>query len=141
MKRIPTWGAALNATLEAAGRSGFDWATNNCVSMCCDCVLAMTGEDPGAAYRDTFSDEASAMAIVAASGDLFDFIANLLGEAPMDNPAYAKDGDIWVVDIASGPLAGIGVHSSIWCLSDAGFVRIPRRLALSLRSAAWSIGW
>jgi len=142
MRRHRDWARSLNAALEAQRGQPFDWATRNCLSVCCDAIQAMTGEDPLEPYRPLYHDEASAMAVVGEHGDLFGFVRHLLGE-PMGNARYAKNGDLFVVRLPSGPTAGIGVDTTIWCMERQGMLTVnkERALRLGLEHAAWPIGW
>ena len=130
----------MSQALEDLDKQPFDWAERNCLSAACDVVAAMTGEDPLAAYRGTYADEAAAMAIVAQHGDLFGFVSHILDQEPMENPLYSCDGDVWVIDLPNGPTAGILVTTAIWCMEREGMLKIPREVAMTRRHAAWAIG-
>lgn len=138
MKRRPDWARRLTEFLDKSTTIQFDWERNNCLSMVCDAVEAMTDVDPLADYRGTYTDEKSALAIVEGAGGMVEFVTTLLGP-PLENPSMAGNGDVWVVDLPGGPTVGIFAGGAVWCLEDVGLMIISRGLALNRRGTAWRI--
>jgi hypothetical protein len=58
----------LAGFLGAAAARGFAWGTHDCMLFAADWALALTGRDPAAAWRGTYSDEAGAVEIVRHAG-------------------------------------------------------------------------
>jgi uncharacterized protein DUF6950 len=54
--------------LSAALARDFAWGRHDCMLFAADWALALTGRDPAAPWRGTYSDEAGARAIIQASG-------------------------------------------------------------------------
>lgn len=101
--RVQNWRAALSNVVEAARAIPFVWGTNDCGQFPGRCVAAITGANPWAATAGTYSDEAGAMAILAAMGvdDMDGFAAHYLtryvNDAGLDAPFMALTGDLGIV--------------------------------------------
>jgi len=158
MKRLPNWQPLLAAQIEKAQRSKFEWGVFDCALAACDAALAITGEDPGAAYRGKYKTEAEAAALTGSgNGALGTFaatVATSIGAKEVPK-FFARRGDIVLVNNApvSAPLnqarRGRNHHPTstalgfidlsgrfALCASEKGLVRVPMERWLR----AWRIG-
>ena len=59
-RRVPHWEAHLARLIAQHARTPFAWGTHDCVTFAADAVQAITGHDPIAAIRGTWSCEQGA---------------------------------------------------------------------------------
>lgn len=88
----------------------FAWGERDCCLWAADAVHAVTGEDPAADLRGTYSTAYGAARALAQAGGLLALCAQRLG--PEVPPAVAQIGDIGLVDEgAQGALVvNVGLH-------------------------------
>jgi len=85
--------------IESARELQFQWGEFDCALHVANCVRAITGcEDPAAAYRRKYSDEAGAAAIYGPS--LEDFMAAQCAQLGLEEVpvALAQRGDVVLID-------------------------------------------
>lgn len=139
LKRVPDWRFRLGQIIESAQELEFEWGVFDCLLHVSNCIRAITGEDPAAQYRGTYSDEAGAAAIYGAS--LQDFVANTAAalECPEVIPTFARRGDVVLLDNKT-PQGAIGVVSLdaryASCVSDKGTILVAQHRW----KRAWNIG-
>lgn len=75
----------------------YTWGTNDCVTFPADAVWAITGEDPIAEIRGTWTDEASAMALLESLGGL---IKAVTARFPKVQREMAERGDLVAFKVA-----------------------------------------
>jgi hypothetical protein len=130
----PDWNTRLLAQIALGRKSAFAWGTFDCALWVCDCIQAMTGTDPAANYRGTYSTEAEAMAKIG--GDLANFAATTTAALGMKEfpPLMAQVGNIVLVDNATQPgqSTALGIVARdrglfALCASPKGLVRIANR--------------
>ena len=96
--RLPDWPDRLLAAIAAQQMQPFVWGHADCATLFADCVQAITGEDPLAAYRPWHSPASAARAVFSAGcRDAADFVRMILPAIP---PAAAGRGDF---GYAAGP--------------------------------------
>lgn len=139
MKRVQNWPGLLPAhTLPTTGKQ-FQWGRWDCALAVCDAVRALTGVDPGARYRGTYSTEEEARAITG--GDLGKFAAAIAAEHGMQevSPRLARRGDIVFVDNRT-PDGALGIvdlsGACASCVGQQGYIRVPMRRW----KRAWHVG-
>jgi hypothetical protein len=140
MKRVPNWEAALAEWQETALTRKFEWGKFDCALASCDAVMALTGVDPGMAFRGTYSTEAEAQKLLGTEG-LGGFAASIARQCGMPEaaPSFAHRGDVVLVDneAPGGALGVVDLSGRFaWCVLDRGLVRIP--MGCWLR--AWRVG-
>lgn len=93
------------------------WSHSDCVMSDFNYVRAITGFDGGAKWRDTYRDEAGALAALAAGGGLegFDRQLRKAGAKPVSEP---ERGDVIMIDCGH-EVAGL-------CLGDVAMFRLQR---------------
>jgi len=67
MMRKHSWESDLHNFLEARRPMPFAWGQNDCALFAADAVAAVTGDDPGAAWRGTYATQTEAEALIEKS--------------------------------------------------------------------------
>jgi len=111
----------------------FSWGGHDCTLFAADCVLALTGTDPAAAYRDNYSSEAGAVAIIAAAGSLRALVTAAMGMEI--NPKLAQRGDVVLIEAAGKEALGICVGVNLVAATTVGYRSLPMKRAV----AAWRV--
>lgn len=99
MTRKEAWPELMNEYIRGVRHRKFTWGTFDCCMFAANCVLAMTGIDPVAAYRGKYTDAQSAAVALheIAGGGLFEVMKCLereFGWTYIDNPKKVRRGDI-----------------------------------------------
>lgn len=103
------------------------WGRLDCVTLCRDMVVALTGADAGA-WPSGWADEASARRVMARHGfaDVGAVLAAVLEEIP---PAFARQGDVGTVEGPDGPAGCIVIGETLAIVRADGLsVTAPRHL-------------
>lgn len=66
--RHPDWPELLAAFVEQRRHAPHAWGSNDCAMFAADGVWTLTGVDPFAAWRNTYSDRETAMAVLSGEG-------------------------------------------------------------------------
>ncbi|HEX8419476.1 MAG TPA: hypothetical protein VF638_05625 [Sphingomonas sp.] len=132
MIRHPDWERSLHDYLAALSGASFEWGTLDCALFAAGAVLAMTGNDPAAAYRGHYMTARGSVRALRrwGAGTLEATIAGDFVEKP---PAFAQRGDLVLVD----GMVGVCIGADAVFIGEEngapGLVRFPR--------AAWSRCW
>lgn len=97
----------LSDYLDNATRRRWHWGIVDCTLFCGDWALALSGRDPGAGIRETYSTEEEALAIVERAGGMVDFVGNRLEAIGWERLHFVElpqEGDIGVVRAPVVPL-------------------------------------
>jgi hypothetical protein len=135
--RISNWPDFLNAFVEAKRERPFAWGENDCCLFAADCVLALTGIDPAASFRGSYSSALGSARLQAECGgveQIADDAAALHGW-PAIAPAFAQRGDLVSFEMPSGMAIGICLGKNAVFAGADGIVFQP---TLSCRRA-WRI--
>jgi hypothetical protein len=92
--RLPDWEPRLDAVLNQWGQQQFEWGRWDCALLAADCIEALTGTDPAAAFRGRYSTKQGAAAALRkyGAGTLKATLdAATDGQIP---PALAQRGDV-----------------------------------------------
>lgn len=94
MTRLPDWPTRLLALIEKRRSTPFQWGLHDCALFAADCILAQTGHDPAAAFRDRYTTERGALRVLRREGfrTLVAAVTDRLG-APVP-PAFAQRGGV-----------------------------------------------
>lgn len=132
--RLPDWRPRLTAYLAETSHLGFRYGSNDCALFAAGAVRAMTGHDPAAAWRGTYTTLEGGFKRLRKAGfrDHFALVEELFAEG---EPAFAQVGDIARVDGPEGPALGIFTGETIACLTPRGLGHLPREAALR----AWEV--
>jgi hypothetical protein len=125
--------------LESEQQLRFEWGVFDCALHVCNDIKAITGVDPAAAYRGTYSDQAGAAAIYGSNFQQFiEATCSALGmpEVPV---TFARRGDVVFIDndTEQGAIAIVsldGRYAS--CASDQGMALVP----MARWKRAWQVG-
>jgi hypothetical protein len=118
--RRDDWVTRLNAVTEAHRRVAPVWGVSDCLLAAMDVVAAMTGHDPVADIRGTYSTEAGAAKILLKRG-YADVEYALADNFPHIGRLMARRGDLAVVEIGGPPRAG-------WITEYGVAVKVPTGL-------------
>lgn len=130
MKRTKDWEAKLHAYIQSKRDVPFAWVTNDCASFAREAVFAMTGARIALPVVET--PEAYAR-FLRDHGSLREATRALLGaEIPA---AFARRGDVVIVDLEDTPTLGICIGRNIAGPGKDGMVFAPRTYAV----CAWRI--
>lgn len=132
--RLPDWRPRLTAYLTETAAQGFRYGSNDCALFSAGAVRAMTGVDPGAAWRGAYTTLEGGLKRLRKAGfdDHVALVDSLFQEV---TPAFAQVGDVALVDAPEGPALGIIVGETIACLTPSGMGHLPREAALR----AWTV--
>ena len=132
--RFPDWRSRLTAHLTETAAQGFHYGSNDCALFAAGAVRAMTGHDPAAAWRGTYTTLEGGLKRLMKAGfdDHVALVGNLLPDVAL---AFAQVGDIALVAAPDGPALGIIVGETIACLTPRGLGHLPREAALR----AWTV--
>lgn len=132
MMRLPTWERALSDYLASMRVVEYRYGRNDCGLFAAGAVLAMTGEDPAAAFRgeyDSATGAAKALRRIGA-GDLESTLDSMF---PRKQPPFAHRGDLIWNGEAVGVCAGAYALFIAAEGQGGGLVRVMR--------ADWQGAW
>jgi hypothetical protein len=132
--RLSDWRPRLTAYLAETAREGFRYGSNDCALFSAGAVRAMTGHDPAAAWRGTYTTLEGGLKRLRKAGfkDHIDQAGTLFQAVA---PAFAQVGDIAGIETPEGWALGIFTGETIACLSPSGLGHMPREAA----SLAWTV--
>ena len=141
MKRYPDWPRRLYAHLQTSAQLPFAWGVHDCALFACAGVAALTGIDPAAGLRGTYTSRFGATSVVLREAGGFENLVERLAarhdmkEVP---PKRAQRGDLVLFDSQDGPALGQvhldGVH--VFSAAPDGLALVP----LALCRRAWRVG-
>jgi hypothetical protein len=134
MTRLPNWQSLMQACLAERWALPFAWGTQDCCTLPCDVALAMSGTDPMADLRDTYSTKESAAAVIADAGGLIALAAARLDDEI--TPLRASVGDAGYHEVVGMPSLAVcaGPH---WLTVGPKGIAV---LAASHVTRAWRVG-
>ncbi|MCU0826661.1 MAG: hypothetical protein MUE52_04485 [Tabrizicola sp.] len=132
--RLPDWNPRLSAYLAEITPVAFRMGSQDCALFAAGAVRAMTGYDPAAPFRGTYTDLKSGLKRLRAAGfESHIEIADKLFQRI--HPAMAQVGDLALIEVPDGMALGIVAGETLACLSPAGLGHLPRAAAV----ATWSV--
>jgi hypothetical protein len=132
MTRIREWQSALAELIGARMSMPFAWGEHDCCLFAADCVKAITGHDPAADARGSYSDERGAVRVLSKMGGLEQIAATRCGdEVP---PAMARIGDV-VLGMVDRECLGVCTGET-WHVPSAGGL-VARSMSEALK--AWRV--
>ena len=137
LTRCQDWPEILADGLDARAAQPFAWGVNDCCTLACDVVLAMTGVDLMADLRGSYSDEASAEAILAREGGLAAVAARAALAAGLGDchAGFAQRGDVALVQHGNALAMGVIAGDAVAVPGPDGLAFLP----LSAVLRAWSV--
>lgn len=96
--RVSNWPALLTAAIDDAKTKPFAWGVHDCCMNAANLIQAITGVDPAASFRGTYSTESEAQAIIEAAGGLVALIDGIAAQNGWTKcrPLNARRGDLVV---------------------------------------------
>jgi len=126
--RRHNWQSLLDALILDRTSRPFVYGTQDCCMFVCDCVEAITGHDPGADLRGTYTAEQGAQALVERLGGVAAIAADRLGEEI--GPLLAQVGDVVLVQFEGRDTLAVCLGTRAAVPGPAGLVMLPMRRAL-----------
>lgn len=104
MKRQDGWLTNLNSYIDMVSRKPFIYGFHDCALFAAGGVLAMTGVDPAAGWRDSYATLAGGLKLLRKAGfdNHADFAASLFEEV---HPSHSQIGDIAAMPVEDGVFA------------------------------------
>lgn len=132
MTRYPDWESRLYDFFEEMRDVPHAYGSNDCGLFGASAVLAITGIDPAAHIRGTYSTEIGCAKMLLPYGGLFEFVDMLL---PRDDLAMCRRGDLVGMNGERGPFIAVAWGTMAVSVNDSGTVQIPMDQAV----ARWRI--
>ena len=132
--RLRNWPSRFAEHVESARARPFEWGSHDCCLWAASAVQAITGLDPGAAWRGTYTTAHRAMRLLESLGGL-ESAGALMGSSV--DITRAAIGDVGLVTWPDGTesLAVCSGHSWL-CAADTGLQRLP----LDAARLVWGVG-
>ena len=125
--RKPNWQSLLDELIRDRASRPFEYGTNDCCLFACDCVEAVTGHDPGADLRGTYTAEQGAQALVERLGGVAAIAADRAGEEI--GPLLAQVGDVVLVQFGGRDTLAVCLGTRAAAPGPTGLVMLPMRCA------------
>lgn len=142
LRRKPNWPQLLDLFLNSRQDSSFVWGVNDCGQFAFDAVVAMTGEDPAAPFRNSYHTERSAARAMLdfAGGGLREAAEKIAADWNMPRRRslrLAQRGDLVLLPTEVGESLGVVSLNPRFCagMSPCGFAMAP----ISVCVAAWKV--
>lgn len=141
LTRHHDWEVRLHEFLQEREPEPFQWGRNDCALFACDAVLAMTGVDLAADFRNRYDNDLGAARVIISfteGGSLGDLAAKIAGQHGIEEVGklFARRGDIVLIPTENrrGALGVVSLDG--WSVVGPGG---PRRYELSYVERAWRI--
>jgi hypothetical protein len=134
MTRLHDWQLRYAAFARERAAMPFAWGANDCCLFAADAVLALTGTDPAAQLRGTYSTALGAMRVLKEHWGVAGLATNVLG-ASMP-PALAGVGDVVLIETGDYHALAICNGTSVIGAGERGIVGY----GIGAAKAAWRIG-
>ncbi len=126
--RLWNWKSRLAAFLTASAAQPYAIGHHDCALFAAGAVMAVTGHDPGDAFRGRYRSKTGGLRLVRAAGHT-DHIAVFAAALEEIAPSFAAPGDVAVVmHPQDGPLLGVVQGESIYVLGENGLGHASRAL-------------
>jgi hypothetical protein len=129
----PDWRERLERFVLERSERPFVWGVSDCVLFVADAVLAMTGVDVAASYRERYSSAEGAQQLMNGRS-LGQMMTEALG-IPLPVPLFARFGDPCLVSIRSGMIAGVVMGEHVAVQGPSRVVRVRVRCVVD----AWRL--
>lgn len=115
-------------------RERFEWGRTDCIMSVCNYVRDLTGTDPAAPWRGSYSDEAGARAIFEAHGGVLALMQHGMARAGFGMGERAEGAPV-VALIGGHEIAGVDMGSRIAVMAEGRGMVETRALVLG----AWIV--
>ena len=128
--RLPDWHRRLTEYLVQRASTPFCWGQNDCACFASGAVEAMTGVDPMAKLRGSYSTKRGAAGAIRRAG--FDDLASAVAARfAVCSRVEARPGDLAMIETADGPACAVVQGVSLFVMSQTGLAIVPRSDAIS----------
>jgi len=117
------WAARLYDVIEAHAERTFVWGSDDCCLFVARGIDAMRDSEIEAGLRDLYTDERSAMKLIASHGGLAGAVSAVLGEMQQ---VRAVRGDAVLIDGGDGDALGICLGPQVVAMGPSGLRMVPR---------------
>lgn len=127
--RVDNWAGKLEAVFKEHRGQPFTWGTHDCITFASDCFKAITGDDPLAGIRGTYTDEATALEVLDGHGGIENAveIAMTARDIKKVDRKWAQRGDIVIIEFPQvAPELTPIVAAGVWA-GEFAFVPLPGR--------------
>ena len=129
MARLPDWEERLHDYLTSCADRPFVYGEHDCALFSAGAVIAVTGEDPAAAYRGRYRSAAGSVRALRVHG-AGTLETTLAAGFPDRASAFAHRGDLALVERDTGPSVGVVIGADALFVGEEdgapGLVRLPR---------------
>lgn len=138
--RLHDWPERLNRVLRWSASKRIDPSQHDCAAHACDAAIAVTGEDPGAAFRGQYATYDEGMTLLRATTGCRTLAAWADKQWPRVAVAEAKRGDWALVRWRVAP--GDKLQTALAVVVGDGTLSGPAGTTAALSDAkrAWSVG-
>lgn len=119
LTRLPDWQPRLVAWLRAANGRPIEPGRHDCCLFGAGAVLAQTGTDFAAPWRGRYTTMAGGRRVLRKAG-FADHVALIAAHLPEVAPAFAREGDLAVLETPDGPAVGVNQGSVLYVLTETG---------------------
>lgn len=123
------WVKKLMKVIKDRRTSKFKWGEFDCVLFACDCVKAMTANDPAKEFRNNYSTKKEALQEIKNYGENLEEAVNTICNekeyfSVIDNVNFAHRGDLALVETDNGDALGIILEGDVILpATDSGLLR------------------
>lgn len=123
--KLIDWQPRLVAYLNSLKTQPFEWGKNDCCLFGCNCVVVMTGQDPGIAYRNKYTTQLGATRALKRNGDgtIKTAFNHVFG--PIKPRLNTGRGDLVLINTELGDAVGIMCGGTVWAVGLDGLVNVP----------------
>ena len=129
MPRKEDWPERLHEAIRSLETTPFVWGSSDCLMNASTLIQAITGVDPGAAHRGTYSSLEGALQIVTAAGcaDIEAFVTKMASENGYQEIGvkFASRGDLVIFDSPDGPAYGVVAGVEAIVTGPNGLRKLP----------------
>ncbi|WP_347268186.1 hypothetical protein [Paracoccus sp. (in: a-proteobacteria)] len=119
LTRLPDWQVRLQAWLHEIDGRPIEPGRHDCCLFGAGAVEAQTGIDLAAPWRGRYTTMAGGQRLLRRAGHE-DHAALIAAHLPDVHPAFAREGDLALVETPQGPAVGVHQGSAIYVLTEAG---------------------
>lgn len=123
------WASSMHAAMADHQGRQFAWGINDCCLFVARTVDAMTGSTLAQQLAAAYSDEASALALIASHGGLAEAVSAFLGPPVAER---ATRGDVALIEGGEGLAVGICIGSTVVAMGKTGLMSVPRSAILKV---------
>jgi uncharacterized protein DUF6950 len=140
LHRYDDWPSRLHSYLETRRYASFAYGSHDCCLFVADAIVAMTGIDLAASFRNTYQSGAGALRRIyaySAFATVEDLVATIFREhgLPEIPPARAARGDTVLLPENGHILGLISLSGSVLAAAERGWLAYPAMLACR----AWKV--